>query len=88
MQVIKKGAWIFEKRKNLLAFAGCRDAFRGAYDKCFEVVTWVAGWILCWPMKLTFVCDITMALGGRQICDPEGKIEPGLGQGYATLKGG
>lgn len=37
--------------------------FRKAYDTCYEKVSWVAAWLLCWPMKLTFVCNIARALG-------------------------
>ena len=67
---------------------GCnRDMFGDAYDKCYETVTWIIGWLLCWPMKLTFVCNLVQALGGKKICNPDGKIDVGVGEGYATLKG-
>nr|CAD7443438.1 unnamed protein product [Timema bartmani] len=36
----------------------CRTMFASGYDKCYEKVTWLAAWLLCWPMKLTFVCNI------------------------------
>lgn len=64
-----------------------RKMFGDAYDRCYETVTWVAGWILCWPMKLTFVCDMVKALGVGDICDPDGQIDVGIGQGYVVLKG-
>lgn len=41
----------------------CRNAFSKAYDWCYEAVTWLAAWILCWPMKLTFVCNIGQIFG-------------------------
>ncbi|XP_044013553.1 protein sneaky, partial [Aphidius gifuensis] len=64
----------------------CRDMFSSAYDKCEETVSWIASWLLCWPMKLTFVCNIVQALGGDSICDPDGKVDLGIGQTYADLK--
>ena len=64
-----------------------RDMFGNAYDKCYDAVTWIAAWLLCWPMKLTFVCNLVEALGGGNICDPEGNIDTGVGEGYAFLKG-
>ncbi|KZC06683.1 PREDICTED: DC-STAMP domain-containing protein 1-like [Dufourea novaeangliae] len=64
----------------------CRDMFSTAYDSCYEKVTVFVGWLLCWPMKLTFVCNLVQALGGSSICDPEGKVDSGIGQGYAALK--
>ncbi|XP_015586402.1 E3 ubiquitin-protein ligase DCST1 [Cephus cinctus] len=64
----------------------CRDMFGEGYDKCYDTVTWIAGWLLCWPMKLTFICNIVQALGGSSICDPDGKIDTGIGEGYAKLK--
>ncbi|RZC37622.1 DC STAMP domain containing protein, partial [Asbolus verrucosus] len=64
----------------------CRGMFQKAYDKCYETVTWVAAWLLCWPMKLDFVCNIAEALGGASRCDPAKDIDPGFGEGYSYLK--
>lgn len=64
----------------------CREMFQKGYDKCYETVTWVAAWLLCWPMKLTFVCNIAQALGGSNRCDPAKDMDPGFGEGYAYLK--
>ncbi|EZA47771.1 DC-STAMP domain-containing protein [Ooceraea biroi] len=64
----------------------CRDMFGDAYDKCYDTVTVFAAWLLCWPMKLTFVCNLVQALGGSNICNPEGKVDSGIGEGYAALK--
>ena len=61
--------------------------FADAYDTCNEKVSWAAAWLLCWPMKLTFVCNIVQALGGTSICDPEGKVDSGIGEGYVALTG-
>lgn len=61
--------------------------FSGAYDKCYNAVTWFAAWLLCWPMKLTFICNILQALGGSNICNSEGKIDTGIGHGYISLRG-
>ncbi|XP_047104946.1 protein sneaky [Schistocerca piceifrons] len=36
----------------------CRGMFQGAYDRCYRTVSWIAAWLLCWPMKLTFFCNI------------------------------
>lgn len=64
-----------------------RDMFAGAYDKCYDQVSALLAWLLCWPMKLTFVCNIVQALGGRSVCDPVGKVDTGFGEGYVSLKG-
>jgi hypothetical protein len=64
----------------------CRDMFKTAYDKCYDAVTWIAAWLLCWPMKLDFMCNIAQALGGTSRCDPSKDIDPGFGDGYVYLK--
>ncbi|XP_014215625.1 E3 ubiquitin-protein ligase DCST1 [Copidosoma floridanum] len=64
----------------------CRETFKNAYNRCYKSVTWVAGWMLCWPMKLNFACNLVETLGGNKVCDPEGKVDVGFGEGYATLK--
>lgn len=60
--------------------------FASAYDSCYNTVSWIAAWLLCWPMKLDFVCNIGDALGGAGRCDPSKEIDPGFGQGYSYLK--
>lgn len=61
--------------------------FSTAYDKCYDKVSWIAAWLLCWPMKLTFVCNLAQAMGGSSTCNPEGKVDVGIGEGYVALKG-
>jgi hypothetical protein len=38
--------------------------FSEAYDKCYDKVSFMAAWLLCWPMKLTFICNI---MEGKQL---------------------
>ncbi|GJQ87850.1 hypothetical protein Trydic_g1122 [Trypoxylus dichotomus] len=64
----------------------CNGMFAKAYDGCYDTVTWIAAWLLCWPMKLTFVCNIVHAVGGKSRCDPAKDIDHGFGEGYAYLK--
>lgn len=64
-----------------------REMFANAYEKCYKTVSWAAAWLLCWPMKLTFVCNVVQAVGGSSICDPTGKVDIGVGEGYSALKG-
>ncbi|KAJ3643166.1 hypothetical protein Zmor_025892 [Zophobas morio] len=64
----------------------CRAMFEKAYNKCYDAVTWAAAWLLCWPMKLDFICNIAQALGGASRCDPSKDIDPGFGEGYEYLK--
>ncbi|KAK4875676.1 hypothetical protein RN001_012098 [Aquatica leii] len=68
------------------AAANCRKMFEKGYNTCYDTVTWIAAWLLCWPMKLTFVCNIIQALGGANKCDPAKDIDPGFGEGYTYLK--
>lgn len=64
----------------------CRNFFATAYDKCYDTVTFLAAWLLCWPMKLTFVCNILQTMGGPKACDPSQDIDQGFSQGYTYLK--
>ncbi|CAH0555000.1 unnamed protein product [Brassicogethes aeneus] len=64
----------------------CRTVFAKGYDSCYDTVTWLAAWILCWPMKLDFICNIVESLGGAGKCDPSKYIGSGFGEGYKYLK--
>ncbi|CAH1156015.1 unnamed protein product [Phaedon cochleariae] len=64
----------------------CRDMFKNGYNKCYDTVTFMAAWLLCWPMKLDFICNIAESLGGASRCDPSKDISAGFGEGYSYLK--
>ncbi|KAK5645220.1 hypothetical protein RI129_006520 [Pyrocoelia pectoralis] len=68
------------------ATKNCRQMFEKGYDTCYDTVTWIAAWLLCWPMKLTFVCNIVQVLGGSSRCDPSKDLDSGFGEGYTYLK--
>ena len=36
----------------------CILLFARKYDECYENVTEYLGWLLCWPFKLSFLCDL------------------------------
>ncbi|XP_049863736.1 protein sneaky [Schistocerca gregaria] len=64
----------------------CRGMFQGAYDRCYRTVSWIAAWLLCWPMKLTFFCNIAQALGGDRCAEASSVVPAGLGDGYSALQ--
>ncbi|XP_057652645.1 protein sneaky [Diorhabda carinulata] len=64
----------------------CRKMFANGYNACYDTVTWLAAWLLCWPMKLDFICNIAESLGGNKRCDPQKDMDPGFGEGYSYLK--
>ncbi|KAK3925637.1 Protein sneaky [Frankliniella fusca] len=64
----------------------CRQTFSKAYDKCYDKVTFLAAWLLCWPMKLTFICSIVSTLGGASTCDPAEVVKPEFGNDYSSLQ--
>ncbi|KAK6639398.1 hypothetical protein RUM43_007671 [Polyplax serrata] len=64
----------------------CRQIFADSYRQCTENLSPYVSWLLCWPMKLTYICNLEQVFGGTAVCDPSGVIQPGFGEGYATLK--
>ncbi|XP_014253889.1 E3 ubiquitin-protein ligase DCST1-like isoform X1 [Cimex lectularius] len=67
------------------AEANCRKIFDTSYDRCREAVSSVASWALCWPMKLTVVCNTAAIVGDEKNCDPKSEISSGWGYGYEYL---
>ncbi|KAL1122465.1 hypothetical protein AAG570_002796 [Ranatra chinensis] len=67
------------------ASLNCRKIFYKNYDKCYDAVTWVAAWLVCWPMKLSFICNIVQTLGGDEFCNPENVLSKGVGPGFQAL---
>ncbi|XP_034253745.1 protein sneaky [Thrips palmi] len=64
----------------------CRRTFQKAYDNCYDKVTFLAAWLLCWPMKLTFICSMVSSIGGASSCDPSTVVQPEFGADYASMQ--
>lgn len=66
----------------------CMKAFSEMYEKCYNKLPFLVNTLLCWPMKITFICNINDVLGigngGSGICTP--KIDPELGENYIELR--
>ncbi|XP_071042197.1 protein sneaky [Parasteatoda tepidariorum] len=61
----------------------CYKSFGAAYDRCHSYLP-VIGYLLCWPMKLTFICDIAGAFMGKRACDSKDALSPGFGESMDT----
>ncbi|KAG8228538.1 hypothetical protein J437_LFUL008995 [Ladona fulva] len=65
----------------------CYDIFKDAFNSCYDKVSAVAAWLLCWPMKLTFVCNIKQAMSnGATACDAAKEIDPNFGSSFVNMK--
>ncbi|XP_055852072.1 protein sneaky isoform X2 [Episyrphus balteatus] len=66
----------------------CKNAFSSAHEKCMERLPVVVDTLLCWPLRIDFVCNMEL-LGYQEtggICDPSGVIDPKLGENMINLK--
>lgn len=68
----------------------CKQAFNDAFLRCQEKLPPVVNTILCWPIKISMVCNIGNMFsggifGGRDICDPSAEIDESFGANYQEL---
>lgn len=79
-----------EKRCNEQLIRGeqnCQNSFQDLYKRCYDKLPHVVNYLLCWPMKIDYVCNIAETVGGQtRICDPTSKIDPSFGENYSNLK--
>uniref|UniRef100_A0A1B6E1U5 Dendritic cell-specific transmembrane protein-like domain-containing protein n=1 Tax=Clastoptera arizonana TaxID=38151 RepID=A0A1B6E1U5_9HEMI len=64
----------------------CQNIFQNLYEKCEDTVHWLFSWLICSPMKITFLCNIVNVLGGDDACDPTNDLSSGFGDGYIKAK--
>lgn len=65
----------------------CENSFQDLYRKCYEKLPLVVNHLLCWPMKIDYVCNIAETVGSQtRICDPTNKIDSTFGENYSNLK--
>ncbi|XP_060845495.1 protein sneaky [Rhopalosiphum padi] len=63
----------------------CKAAFQNSYDNCRNSVHWSVNWALCWPMQVTFVCNLAPLFGGGDVCNSGKSVNSGFGKGYVYL---
>lgn len=61
----------------------CQGTFAKLYNSCVDKLHWSVNWALCWPMKLTFICNFASTFGDT--CHPEKYLPPGYGTGFVSL---
>lgn len=63
----------------------CKQAFNDAFLRCHEKLPPLVNTILCFPIKISVVCNIGNMFGGRDICDPSAEIDESFGANYQEL---
>ncbi|KAF8773543.1 hypothetical protein HNY73_016198 [Argiope bruennichi] len=61
----------------------CYKSFGAAYDRCHTYLP-IIGYLLCWPMKLTFICDLASSYMGKRSCNSDNAMSPGFGESMET----
>lgn len=66
--------------------AKCRSAFKSTMDSCMESLPKVINYILCWPLRIDFICDFKI-IDPDKACIPDDTIvDPELENSYNKLK--
>ncbi|XP_059487047.1 protein sneaky [Neocloeon triangulifer] len=64
----------------------CKQIFENKYDECVEKVSPLVSWLMCWPMKVDYVCDLPWLVVGKAPCDASTNINRGYGSAFNALK--
>lgn len=79
-----------EKRCKLQMSKGvarCKSAFNDAFQKCSDRLPMLINSLLCWPIKITVVCNMGDLFGSTSnMCNPSNEIDPELGTNFIELK--
>ncbi|XP_019893505.2 protein sneaky [Musca domestica] len=78
----------FRKRCQMQLDSGkvrCRKAFANSLDKCREKMPFILKTLICWPLKIDFICKINILGNPEKICDPSDAIPADFGQTYVNL---
>lgn len=64
----------------------CRQAFKETVDKCMDVIPIIINHLLCWPLRIDFICDFKI-LDPDDACVPdENIIDSKFESSYIKLK--
>ncbi|KAJ0174261.1 hypothetical protein K1T71_010407 [Dendrolimus kikuchii] len=68
------------------AVVTCNRVFSTAHNNCCKASTNCASWMLCWPLKLTNVCNFLPALEANFTCDKTNQVKVDEIEAYIVLK--
>lgn len=63
----------------------CIKVFRNAYKNCQNKLPPVLKGLMCWPYKLSFICNLSTLGQLINMCDPKDVIPDSLGRAYIEL---
>ncbi|CAL8070899.1 unnamed protein product [Orchesella dallaii] len=66
----------------------CISIFQGKHEECKESVGFALAWILCWPMKMEFICDILSDFSMGSTCDVGKVVDQNFGETYTFVRKG
>jgi E3 ubiquitin-protein ligase DCST1 len=66
----------------------CQSQFNDVYQKCHKETPEVVNYIICWPLKIDFICSAGGLFSNPliDICRPEDVIDESFGHDYVQLK--
>lgn len=64
----------------------CRQAFKETMDSCMESLPYIINHLLCWPLRIDFICDINI-IDPDKACVPDDTIvDDNFEKSYNQLK--
>lgn len=63
----------------------CKQIFADHFEQCEQKLSPWVSWIMCWPMRVDYVCDLTWLVVGKAPCDAKPHVQPGFGSAMNTL---
>lgn len=65
----------------------CEASFQKTFDSCMQEAPPVVNYIVCWPLKIDFICGIENVFSNvANICDPSPVIDSSFGSEYVRLR--
>lgn len=65
----------------------CEASFQKTFDSCMQEAPPIVNYIVCWPLKIDFVCGIQNVFSNvANICDPSPVIDSSFGSEYVRLR--
>ncbi|CAB3366599.1 Hypothetical predicted protein [Cloeon dipterum] len=63
----------------------CREIYDKTYNECMGGVSELVAWLICQPLKVDYLCDLSEFLTGRTPCDASEHLSPGYGAAFNIL---
>jgi hypothetical protein len=64
----------------------CKKAYNSLFENCFQKAPYLINLLICWPLKVDYVCNFKNLFSISNLCNPSSVIDASFEEEFIQLK--